>query len=215
MGRQEERREETRGRLLAAAEACFRSAGYEATTLEAILAEAGLARGTLYYHFDSKEALAAALSRRSLAEANARALARASGSPLERVGTVLRASARWVERNPELAKAFYLRIREEGHAAGLGEPRSHSFRALLTELLAEAQAEGRIRADVPAADLGSLLATLYFRAVLAWFAEGRPGRLGPRLDNFLRLFLEGALSPAAPPTRPRRAAPARPSARGR
>jgi TetR/AcrR family fatty acid metabolism transcriptional regulator len=210
MGRQDERREETRGRLLAAAEACFRRDGYAATTLEGILAEAGLARGTLYYHFDSKEALASALARRSLAAANTKALKRARGGALDRVQVVLRASARWVEANPELALAFYVRIREEGHAAGAGEPRSHSLRALLSELLGEAQSEGLLRADLPASELGSMLASFYFRAVLVWLSEGRPGRLQARLGSFLTLFLEGALSPAARPTRPRRGGPARP-----
>ena len=193
MGRREARNQETRDRLLAAAGTCFDRKGYDATTLDEILGEAGLARGTLYYHFDSKEALAAALSRRALAEATREALGRMKGGdPLRRVRTVLRASASWVERHPRLAQAFYGRIREEGHRAGAGELRETSLRAILGDLLAEAQEAGQVRADLPAALLGQLLAHLYFKAVLAWLAEPGGRRLEPWVGLHLRIFLEGA-----------------------
>ncbi len=47
----------TRERLLGTARAQFGEHGYEATSIEAILEGAGVARGALYHHFASKEAL--------------------------------------------------------------------------------------------------------------------------------------------------------------
>lgn len=47
----------TRDRLLAAARAEFGANGYDATSIEAILGAAGVARGALYHHFATKEAL--------------------------------------------------------------------------------------------------------------------------------------------------------------
>jgi AcrR family transcriptional regulator len=64
-----ETRERTRARLIAAARERFRTDGYEAATTRAIAADAGIATGTLFNYFPSKEALALAL----VGEATARA----------------------------------------------------------------------------------------------------------------------------------------------
>lgn len=49
--------EATRGRILDAAAKVFRARGYVGARLTDIAAEAGLQAGSLYYHFDSREAL--------------------------------------------------------------------------------------------------------------------------------------------------------------
>ncbi len=49
--------EATRGRILEAAAKVFRARGYVGARLTDIAAEAGLQAGSLYYHFDSREAL--------------------------------------------------------------------------------------------------------------------------------------------------------------
>ena len=61
MARQAERREATRAALIAAARECFVAQGFEATSTEAILARAGVSKGALYHHFDSKTELLAAV----------------------------------------------------------------------------------------------------------------------------------------------------------
>jgi AcrR family transcriptional regulator len=51
----------TRGQLIEVATSLFASHGYEGTSIEAVLAAAGVSRGALYYHFSNKEALFAAV----------------------------------------------------------------------------------------------------------------------------------------------------------
>jgi AcrR family transcriptional regulator len=51
------RGEATRGQLIATATRMFAERGYEDTSIEAVLKEAGFSRGSLYHHFASKEAL--------------------------------------------------------------------------------------------------------------------------------------------------------------
>jgi AcrR family transcriptional regulator len=52
-----ERGKATRERLVATARELFGRDGYEATSIEAVLREAGVARGSLYHHFENKTAL--------------------------------------------------------------------------------------------------------------------------------------------------------------
>src|SRR6516165_8355073 len=51
------RGEATRGQLIAVATRLFAERGYEDTSIEAVLREAAVSRGSLYHHFASKEAL--------------------------------------------------------------------------------------------------------------------------------------------------------------
>jgi AcrR family transcriptional regulator len=52
-----EQREETRRKLIGIARAQFTQYGYTQTTTEAIVYQAGVTRGALYYHFGNKEGL--------------------------------------------------------------------------------------------------------------------------------------------------------------
>ena len=52
-----ERGKATRERLVATARELFGRDGYEATSVESVLKEAGVAKGSLYHHFENKPAL--------------------------------------------------------------------------------------------------------------------------------------------------------------
>jgi AcrR family transcriptional regulator len=58
---QTSRGDATRERLLEVAAKFFGERGYEATSIEAVLREAGVSRGSLYHHYPSKGALFAAV----------------------------------------------------------------------------------------------------------------------------------------------------------
>ena len=47
----------TKDQIVHAAASLLASKGYEATSLDDVAAAAGITKGTVYYHFDSKEAL--------------------------------------------------------------------------------------------------------------------------------------------------------------
>jgi AcrR family transcriptional regulator len=50
-----------RAQILAAAQACFGRTGYHKTTMDDIVREAGLSKGSLYWHFKSKDEIFLAL----------------------------------------------------------------------------------------------------------------------------------------------------------
>ena len=75
----------TRASIVAAARDLFGHQGYDATSIDAILRAAGIARGALYHHFPNKEALFdAVLDAEIAAAAKASATAaRAAADPVE------------------------------------------------------------------------------------------------------------------------------------
>lgn len=96
MPTQAERSEATRARLIRAARGRFIAQGYQSTLLDSILRDAGLSKGALYHHFESKEAVFAAVFEEIAIEAvaQARAAEQASDSPLT---ALIRVSMAWLE----------------------------------------------------------------------------------------------------------------------
>ncbi len=99
----------TRERLLRAARDLIEEGGYGAASVVAITARAGLAAGTLYRHFASKEELFVDVFR-SACDRELRAMARAAeaaeGPYAERLGSVLQTFAERALRRPRLAWAL-------------------------------------------------------------------------------------------------------------
>src|ERR1043165_2700215 len=60
--------DETRARIMEAAMELFQRQGFDAATMRAIAAEAGVATGAAYYYFDSKDAIVLAFYEQSQAE---------------------------------------------------------------------------------------------------------------------------------------------------
>ena len=66
--KQEERSQETRGRILATAEQSFAEHGYDVTSVDSICRAAGISKGAFYHHFPSKGSVFVALLNAWLAE---------------------------------------------------------------------------------------------------------------------------------------------------
>jgi AcrR family transcriptional regulator len=81
------RGEATRERLLSSARDLFGERGYEATSIDAVLENSGVARGALYHHFASKAKLFDAVTEEVFVEIAEQTAAAGQGStdPLERL----------------------------------------------------------------------------------------------------------------------------------
>lgn len=83
--------DERRAQILDAAHRLFTTKGYSATTIVDIMDAVGIAKGTLYHHFASKEHILVGLVERTNTQIGERAAAAAAepGTPLERFFRVL------------------------------------------------------------------------------------------------------------------------------
>jgi AcrR family transcriptional regulator len=90
-----ERGRATRERLIEAAREQFGAVGYEAASLDAILAAAGVKRGALYHHFESKQELFDAVLDREVA-AIAERIAKEAGAASDPVESLRVGCRAWL-----------------------------------------------------------------------------------------------------------------------
>ena len=195
-------------RILDVASRSFGTRGFDATSLDDLGHELGLAKQTILYWFPSKQALldaAVARGAAELSEALDRSLERASHHE-DRVEVVLRAAFRFAVRRPELLGL----VRE---VSRLGEGRAADLRTRLGPLVDRAQAAlaremnaGTVRRADPA---HVLLFTYSMVIGVATDIEAQRA-LGidvsiaslARLRRELLAFLRAALSPIGAPAPP-------------
>ncbi len=211
-GRRERRRAQTLDHVAATAMRLFEAGGYDATTMEQIALAADVAKGTLYNHFATKEAILAHWVHMQLAadtERLAEVVAR-PGSFASRLRELLGASARWSERHRSYLLDYFrfrfLNIEDElGGGSGDADGRPRDLAGLFAQLIAQAQRDGALRDDLAAEHLASLLHHLYFGALMRWLTL--PGLvLADEFEAVVTLFVDGARAPASKaPTRRRTA----------
>lgn len=140
----------TRVRLLDAARELFTTAGYHATTTPLIAKRAGVAEGTIYRHFPSKQALLNAAYQEVQQWGAAEAIA-VSGGPSRAVGERLRDLGRlWVEtaeRDPARVRLL-LAWKMPGELDEPSRGANAEFRRALEHLIAVGKQEGSVRAGV-------------------------------------------------------------------
>jgi AcrR family transcriptional regulator len=106
--RRSRRQRDTRDALLRVAAKHFARRGIGGTRIEDITEGADVAKGAFYLHFDSKEALVAALITDAVALPRTQYLpARPAEQAEERVSSVVRAHAEFFEQHPALAALFH------------------------------------------------------------------------------------------------------------
>jgi AcrR family transcriptional regulator len=164
----------TRERLLRAAQEVIMEGGYGAASVIAIAERAGVAAGTMYRHFDSKEELFVDLFR-SVCDREVRAMrAAADGMPegashVDRLETVLATFAERALRNPRLAWALIAEPVDP-----LVDAERLAYRERYSALTADA-----LRAGIAAGELPEQDVELTAAALVGGCGEALVGPLSP------------------------------------
>ena len=167
-------REATRRRIL---ESAARALADGTSTMAEIAAAAGIARGTLYRYFPTRDSLLGALEEAANEEA-ARLLVQAN---LDRV-SVDEGLARATRALVAVGLHFIVLLRER-------RPPEPGFAAPLVALIQRGVEEGKLRSDVPVPVLAEALLVI---VGVCLRAAGDDVHLEDCSANALRLFLDGA-----------------------
>ena len=169
---------QTRSAIVTAALRLFRENGYDATTMRAIAAEAGVSTGNAYYYFASKEELLREFYARSLAE---HALAARSVLDTEtefaaRLRGTLRALVDVLAPYHEFAAKFFKHAAEPTNPLSPFSPESSPVREASTALYREVVDGSTVRVGRPLrAQLPELLWLYSLGVILFWVHDRSPG----------------------------------------
>ena len=187
------RGEATRAQLIAIGTSLFASRGYDDTSIEAVLREAGISRGSLYHHFAGKEALFEAVLEDVEARVGSETIAAAEGAAGP--GAALRAGClAWIRiaGDPVVQRILLIdapsvlgwerwRAMEERHALGL-----------IRAALQAAAEEGSLRRDLVGTLAHVLLASVNEVALLVARSDDPAAAMqagADAIDELLRRLL--------------------------
>ncbi len=184
----QERKEETKRRILEAAVAVFSERGYHRTTVDDIAQASGTSKGTFYFYFPSKEAvfleLAADLVHKLWQAVRAAEAATEDPDPLHRLRAVLGAVLETFGRHKSLAKILLVeavganpqveRVRRDVHAA---------FAEYLKAHLDAAVIRGRVPAAVNTETAAYAWLGAVNEVVVNWLYTGQPRRLADAMGT--------------------------------
>ncbi len=182
--RRERQRLETRNRLYEAAVAEFREQGFPKAQIETIAARAGVARGTFYFHFPTKEHVLLELQRRHQAAivARFRAVPEGAGSVTAFLSGVIEAMAADAASlgDPALAREIVaMYVRAPRHLELAHEP----LVVALVDWFADAQERGQLRSDLAPEEIADVFLTALFGFVIS-----AVDALDDRLAEFRRII---------------------------
>ena len=198
-------REVYRDAILEAAERVFARSGVAGTRVSEVAAEAGLATGTLYNYFQSRDQLLISLierrgeelvaSIRSAASAAQVADAQGAGAARALLEALVRATFRHFEAHRGLFSVFAgaagISGKQMASISRRGCDVHQSYQRAFTEVFEQAAAGGVVRRDVPIPVLVGFLTGAIHGVVRTWAQQGGTS-LVEHTGTVVDLFLRGA-----------------------
>lgn len=184
------RAEATREKIVAAAVGLFAKEGYGETGLSDVIDHAGVSKGAFYYHFESKEALAAAIidagSKQMLELFNA--VTDAPSSALQNTISATFAIARLTRENQFVGTANQLR-QCLSQVSSAGSPTYRRTVGAFRTQVEKAIAQGDVESDLEPAELADTICASILGCYLLTDAMGDD--LFARLARAWRILLRG------------------------
>ena len=180
--------------ILRAATRVFAENGYFNSKVADVARVAGVADGTVYLYFKSKEEILHSIFERNTSEAIAEGREELSkiADPREKLRRIARHHLERLGADRDLAVVFQVELRgstkfmEEFSAAGLAE-----YLRLIRDVFEEGQGCGVFRPDLNAKVVAKVLFGALDEMATNWILSKRRYKLAPMADQVLDIFLNG------------------------
>lgn len=180
--------------ILDAATRVFAERGFFAAQVADVARRAGIAAGTVYLYFKSKDDLLISLFDRTMQDAirDGREALSAVTDPAERLRRIARLHLERLGRDRDLAIVFQVELRQSTKfMARLSATRLRSYLGVIRDTIAEGQATGQFRLKIPA----TFAAKVFFGALdemaTNWILSDRKYDLTDDAEGVVDLFLHG------------------------
>jgi len=180
--------------IIDAAVRVFARTGYYNSRVSDIAREAGIASGTIYLYFKTKEEILVTLFREKMAEwvtLVRREVARET-DPVAKIRRIVALHFTMIERNPDLAEVVQVELRQgQKFFRGASAHEVSAYFGVITDVLEEGIAAGRIRKDLPAKIATKMLFGAMDQLATSWVLGKRAYRLSEAAEPVATIFLKG------------------------
>jgi TetR/AcrR family fatty acid metabolism transcriptional regulator len=185
-----------RERILVAAERIFARHGFFAARVSEIAREAGVADGTIYLYFKSKDDLLISLFENRMKQVNEKLRrAIADRPPAEQLRAFIHTYLQLVSDEPAAAEVLTIELRQSSKfMKEYDNPQFADFLRMLGGIIADGQARGELDAAIPSHIAARMIFGIVDELALAWVLAKQP----------LRGAASAAISGPAPGTRPKK-----------
>jgi TetR/AcrR family fatty acid metabolism transcriptional regulator len=186
-------RSDKRERILSAAERIFAKHGFFAARVSEIAKEAGVADGTIYLYFKSKDDLLISLFESRMSQVNA-ALeaaiqAEAKASPSRQLHAFIRTYLKLVHDEPAAAEVLTIELRQSSKfMKEYDNPQFVAFLRMLGAIITAGQERGEIDGTIPSHVAARMIFGMLDELSLAWvlsktsISTGTPGTRPKKFD---------------------------------
>ncbi|AFM41076.1 transcriptional regulator [Desulfosporosinus acidiphilus SJ4] len=184
---------EVKSALVKAGEELFGTKGFMETTIEEITGAAGVARGTFYNYFQSKEDLALEIfygTEELTTEQIEDFFATTPGTD-NQIKVLIASAVEWTMKRPDLVLITLLEKMKRGQTPE--NPQGTLFRRMITEAFARGQSAGVVTRERPAQDLAHDIDGLYMVHMVRWYHYGQQDDLLSAILSSVNTHLSGAL----------------------
>ena len=180
--------------IIDAAVRVFARNGYYNSRVSDIAREAGIASGTIYLYFRTKDEILVTLFREKMAAFVAHVRAEIAREP-DAVSKIRRLVARHfavLEDDPDVAEVVQVELRQ-GHKffRGASAHEVSAYFDLITSVLEEGVASGQLRRDLPVKVATKVLFGAMDQVATSWVLGKRAYRLVDAADAVATIFLRG------------------------
>ena len=191
VGKREQGKVERKERLYEAALSLFRGQGYEMTTVDQITRQAGLAKGTFFNYFPTKDAVLRYMGAREVGRLGVATLSLSgTNSSIGKLKRLMSALAASLERDRDLVCLIF---REGVTVSELmaGDAGGFSLQPMAALLIRQAQRQNEINPNLDPDALAAALDALYLQQLIRWCESSKPYPLAERLTGIVDLLLSG------------------------
>jgi TetR/AcrR family fatty acid metabolism transcriptional regulator len=183
-----------RQQIIDAAVRVFARNGYYNSRVSDIAREAGIASGTIYLYFATKDEILVTLFREKMAAwvAHVRAALSGEDDPLARIRRIVALHFQVLEDDPDLAEVVQVELRQ-GHKffRGASAHEVSAYFDLIGGVLLDGMAAGVIRRDLPVSVATKALFGAMDQMATSWVLGKRGYRLADAADAVASIFIQG------------------------
>ena len=192
-----------RAHILEAAIAVFARKGFAASRIDDVAAEAGVAKGTVYLYFDSRDAILHAAFNAFEEDllAGIRPVLETNKPALDRLRQLVHAVVNRFEAEADLTRVlldFWVAATSATPAGvGIDLARVYSeYRTIVGELLREAQAEGTVRSEL-SEHAAAVVIAMIEGVMVQWLVDPNAVPPGPVAEQIVDVLVQGVATGSA------------------